>query len=101
MCPTNLSEAARVTASLLDQYGPARLLRVEELAPGIFRGCWPAGPRLWRWSGRTDESPSGRPSRGHKNPRGLSAPGAVDRGSTMRTNVLYHGNVCLTRGNFW
>lgn len=37
---------------------------------------------------------------GIKNPRGLSAPGAVDRGSTMRTNVLYHGNVCLTRGNF-
>ena len=33
----NLSEAARVTRRLLDQYGPARLLRVEELAPGIFR----------------------------------------------------------------
>ena len=37
MRPPNLTEAARVTASLLDQYGPARLLRVEELAPGIFR----------------------------------------------------------------
>ena len=36
---------------------------------------------------------------GIKKPRGLSAPGAVDRESTMRTNVLYHGNVCLTRGN--
>nr|DAO75102.1 MAG TPA: hypothetical protein [Caudoviricetes sp.] len=37
---------------------------------------------------------------GIKNPRGLSAPGAADKGlSTMRTNVLYHGNVCLTRGN--
>ena len=34
----NLSEAARVTRRLLDQYGPARLLRVEELAPGVFRG---------------------------------------------------------------
>ena len=39
----NLSEAARVTASLLDQYGPARLLRVEELAPGILRGMLAGG----------------------------------------------------------
>lgn len=38
MRPPNLTEAARVTQRLLDQYGPARLLRVEELAPGIFRG---------------------------------------------------------------
>lgn len=38
MRPPNLTEAARVTRRLLDQYGPARLLRVEELAPGIFRG---------------------------------------------------------------
>ena len=30
----NLTAAARVTRRLLDQYGPARLLRVEELAPG-------------------------------------------------------------------
>lgn len=100
MRPPNLTEAARVTRRLLDQYGPARLLRVEELAPGSSGGCWPAGPRPWQWSGRTDGSPSGRPSRGYKKTRGLSAPGAVDRGSTMRTNVLYHGNVCLTRGNF-
>ena len=28
---------------LLDQYGPARLLRVEELAPGIFRGMLAGG----------------------------------------------------------
>ena len=34
MCPTNLSEAARVTESLLDQYGPARLLRVEGMLAG-------------------------------------------------------------------
>ena len=39
----NLSEAARVTHRLLDQYGPARLLRVEELAPGIFRGMLAGG----------------------------------------------------------
>ena len=39
----NLSEAARVTRRLLDQYGPARLLRVEELAPGIFRGMLAGG----------------------------------------------------------
>ena len=39
----NLTEAARVTASLLDQYGPARLLRVEELAPEIFRGILAGG----------------------------------------------------------
>ena len=39
----NLSEAARVTRRLLDQYGPARLLRVEELAPGIFRGMLDGG----------------------------------------------------------
>lgn len=32
-----------MTASLLDQYGPARLLRVEELAPGIFRGILAGG----------------------------------------------------------
>lgn len=43
MRPPNLTEAARVTASLLDQYGPARLLRVEELAPGIFRGMLAGG----------------------------------------------------------
>lgn len=43
MRPPNLTEAARVTASLLDQYGPARLLRVEELAPGIFRGILAGG----------------------------------------------------------
>ena len=38
---------------------------------------------------------------GIKNPRGLSAPGdgRQEGSSTMRTNVLYHGNVCLTRGN--
>ena len=72
----NLSEAARVTRRLLNQYGPARLLRVEELAPGIFRGMLAGGAQA------------------------LSAPGAADKGlSTMRTNVLYHGNVCLTRGN--
>ena len=34
----NLTAAARVTRRLLDQDGPARLLRVEELAPGRFRG---------------------------------------------------------------
>lgn len=39
----NLTEAARVTRRLLDQYGPARLLRVEELAPGIFRGMLAGG----------------------------------------------------------
>ena len=39
----NVSEAARVTRRLLDQYGPARLLRVEELAPGIFRGMLAGG----------------------------------------------------------
>lgn len=39
----NLSEAARVTRRPLDQYGPARLLRVEELAPGIFRGMLAGG----------------------------------------------------------
>ena len=39
----NLSEAARVTRRLLDQYGPARLLRVEELAPGVFRGMLAGG----------------------------------------------------------
>ena len=39
----NLSEAARVTRRLLYQYGPARLLRVEELAPGIFRGMLAGG----------------------------------------------------------
>ena len=39
----HLSEAARVTRRLLDQYGPARLLRVEELAPGIFRGMLAGG----------------------------------------------------------
>lgn len=71
----NLTEAARVTASLLDQYGPARLLRVEELAPGIFRGILAGGPRPWQWSGRTDGSPSWRPSRGYKKTRGLLAPG--------------------------
>ena len=35
----NLSEAARVTRRLLDQYGPARLLRVEELAPRALKEC--------------------------------------------------------------
>ena len=39
----NLTEAARVTRRLLEQYGPARLLRVEELAPGIFRGMLAGG----------------------------------------------------------
>lgn len=39
----NLTEAARVTRRLLDQYGPVRLLRVEELAPGIFRGMLAGG----------------------------------------------------------
>ena len=39
----NLTESARVTRRLLDQYGPARLLRVEELAPGIFRGMLAGG----------------------------------------------------------
>ena len=39
----NLTEAARVTRRLLDQYGPARLLRVEDLAPGIFRGMLAGG----------------------------------------------------------
>lgn len=39
----NLTEAARVTRRVLDQYGPARLLRVEELAPGIFRGMLAGG----------------------------------------------------------
>ncbi len=43
MRPPNLTEAARVTRRLLDQYGPARLLRVEELAPGIFRGMLAGG----------------------------------------------------------
>ena len=43
MRPPNLTEAARVTQRLLDQYGPARLLRVEELAPGIFRGMLVGG----------------------------------------------------------
>lgn len=43
MRPPNLTEAARVTRRLLDQYGPARLLRVEELAPGIFRGMLAVG----------------------------------------------------------
>ena len=37
---------------------------------------------------------------GIKNPRGLSAPGAVDRGSTMRTRSLYHENICLARGDY-
>ena len=32
-----------MTRRLLDQYGPARLLRVEELAPGIFRGMLAGG----------------------------------------------------------
>ena len=33
-------------------------------------------------------------------PRGFADPGAADKGlSTMRTNVLYHGNMRLTRGN--
>ena len=78
----NLSEAARVTASLLDQYGPARLLRVEEL------GCWPAGPRPWQWSGRTDGSPSWRPSRGHK-----KSPGPF--GTRGGRQGVYHENKCI------
>ena len=72
MRPPNLTEAARVTRRLLDQYGPARLLRVEELAPGIFRGMLAGGAQAL----------------------------AVIRDNGGRTNVLYHGNVCLTRGDF-
>lgn len=85
MRPPNLTEAARVTASLLDQYGPARLLRVEELAPGIFRGILAGGAQAWQWSGRTDGSPSGRPSRGHK-----KSPGPF--GSRGGRQGVYHEN---------
>lgn len=88
MRPPNLTEAARVTRRLLDQYGPARLLRVEELAPGFSGGCWPAGPRPWQWSGRTDGSPSGRPSRGHK-----KSPGPF--GSRGGRQGVYHENKCI------
>lgn len=34
----NLDSAARVTRKLLDRYGAARLMQVEELRPGIYRG---------------------------------------------------------------
>ena len=96
MRPPNLTEAARVTRRLLDQYGPARLLRVEELAPGIFRGdAGRRGPGPGSGpGGRTDRRPGGR-AVGIKNPRGLSAPGAVDRGSTDENEMYYTMGTCV------
>lgn len=38
MAIPNLDSAARVTRKLLDRYGAARLMQVEELRPGIYRG---------------------------------------------------------------
>lgn len=34
----NFDAAARVTRKLLERYGAARLIQVEELRPGIYRG---------------------------------------------------------------
>ena len=71
----NLTEAARVTRRLLDQYGPARLLRVEELAPGIFRGMLAGGAQalaVVREDG--DRRPGGR-AVGIKKPGAFRHPG--------------------------
>lgn len=38
MAIPNLDTAVRVTRKLLDRYGAARLMQVEELRPGIYRG---------------------------------------------------------------
>ncbi len=38
MAIPNLDAAVRVTRKLLDRYGAARLMQVEELRPGIYRG---------------------------------------------------------------
>lgn len=40
---SELSTAARVTARLLEQYGAKKLLQVEELQPGIYRGTLAGG----------------------------------------------------------
>ena len=100
MRPPNLTEAARVTRRLLDQYGPARLLRVEELAPGFLGDAGRRGPGPGGGSGgRTDRRPGGRAVGVEKSPGPFgSRDGRQEDSSTMRTNVLYHGNVCLTRG---
>ena len=82
----NLSEAARVTRRLLDQYGPARLLRVEELAPGIFRGMLAGGAQALAVirdngggpGGRADRRPGGR-AVGIKKPGAFRHPGRQTR----------------------
>lgn len=38
MAIPNLDAAARVTRKLLERYGAAQLIQVEELRPGIYRG---------------------------------------------------------------
>lgn len=38
MAIPNLEAAVRVTRRLLERYGAARLIQVEELCPGIYRG---------------------------------------------------------------
>lgn len=38
MAIPNLDAAIRVTRKLLDRYGTTRLIQVEELRPGIYRG---------------------------------------------------------------
>lgn len=38
MAIPNLDAAVRVTRKLLDRYGNTRLIQVEELCPGIYRG---------------------------------------------------------------
>ena len=43
MIGTTLTTAARVTARLLDRYGAKKLLPVEELRPGIYRGILAGG----------------------------------------------------------
>ena len=49
MAIPNLDAAVRVTRKLLDRYGAARLMQVEELRPGIYRGRLNDGTRPWRW----------------------------------------------------
>lgn len=85
----NLSEAARVTRRLLNQYGPARLLRVEELAPGIFRGMLAGGAQALAVI-REDGRIAVREARavGIKNP-----PGAFRRRGGRQG--VYHENNCI------
>lgn len=49
-----------------------------------------AGPRPWRWSGRTDGSPSGRPSRGYK-----KSPGPFGARGRQTRGLVYHENKCI------